>query len=69
MYKNQTRQLIGIAYIIAGALLLFWASSILIHLLIFIVGLMLINSGLVLTGNNSLWFYASRIFFNRFKMF
>lgn len=62
MNNYKKKQLTGFVYLIAGGLLLIWASHIVFQVLIFFVGLMLINTGMQLRGYGSLWAHATRFF-------
>lgn len=69
MKNSQIRRLVGLGYIIAGLILMIWASAILIRVLVFIVSLMLINTGLKMRGNPGLMTYGMRIWYQRHHYF
>lgn len=62
MKKSQAKSL-GLLYIIAGALLLILSMRIVFQVLMLVLGLMLINTGLTMRGQRSLWNYVSGYFF------
>ncbi len=62
MNRTKQLQLLGLLYCITGAVLIAFASSIIIQVLMLVGGLMLINEGMIKLGKGSLWRSASQVF-------
>jgi uncharacterized sodium:solute symporter family permease YidK len=62
MNRTKSLQLTGLLYCITGAVLIAFASSIVIQVLMLVGGLILINEGMIKMGKGSLWRFGSQLF-------
>ena len=65
MHRQEKQRLTGMLYLAGAFVLLLWSINIVFQILLFVLGLMLLNNGLILLGMGSLWQRATRIFMQR----
>jgi len=63
MNKQYQQQIFGWLFIVAGALMLLWASAIVIKIIAFLLGIFLINQGMTVAGYGSLWRHGQLLLF------
>lgn len=59
--RRQSPNYSGFVHLILGGLLLLWTSAFVVKLLAFVVGILLINSGITMLGYRGLGTYVSQI--------